>query len=75
MSSHVATITEPSARGLCADGLAELKGAEHKLESFGTPVLAGDAVRTERETRRQHWMRCAGCADCWPESIERESDI
>jgi hypothetical protein len=29
----------------------------------------------ERETFRQHWQRCPGCEQCWPESFERNTDI
>ena len=29
----------------------------------------------EHETFRQHWMRCPGCPICWPELVERDSDI
>jgi len=29
----------------------------------------------ERETTYGHSLWCWGCAACWPESVERDSDI
>lgn len=77
MSSQTTT---DSLSGLCPDGRAEyVAKSEFEAEPRGEKLfevrLAGDSAKFERETVRQHWLRCEGCPQCWPEAFERRSDI
>jgi hypothetical protein len=76
----MSTTTDSLKDLLCRDGFAEfIAKSEFEAEPRGEKLfevrLAGDSAKFERETVRQHWLTCPGCLRCWPESLERESDI